>query len=158
MIVWVFYLCIVSNFNVLKIPALLAHPGLFWCFHTPLNSDMDNRIYKVHMCCVIFLHAHTPGGPWFVISSKGLVFIQLSIIVTIHSQHLKVLPWSCLQGSCQMAMEQEAQQGFFPRFTHQRWARSPGAVVQKGARADRCSIHQEPGLEIWSSVYSVGHL
>ena len=66
------FFCIVSNFNILKMPALLAHPGLFWCFRTPLNSDMDNAVYKVHMCCMIFLHAHTPGRPWFVISSKGL--------------------------------------------------------------------------------------
>ena len=66
------FFCIVPNFNILKMPALLAHPGLFWCFRTPLNSDMDNAVYKVHMCCMIFLHAHTPGRPRFVISSKSL--------------------------------------------------------------------------------------
>ena len=37
---------LVSNFNM----TLLVHAaGLFWCFHSPSNSDMDFRIFNVHM-------------------------------------------------------------------------------------------------------------
>ena len=38
-----------SGFNILKIPTLLAHAGLFGCFHNPTNSDMNDRSFKVRM-------------------------------------------------------------------------------------------------------------
>ena len=35
-----------SSFNM----TLLVHAaGLFWCYHSPSNSDMDFRIFNVHM-------------------------------------------------------------------------------------------------------------
>ena len=39
----------------------ILHAGLFWCFHNPRNSDMDNRIVNVRMriFIYIFLHAST---------------------------------------------------------------------------------------------------
>ena len=52
-----------------------------------------------------------------------------------------------------MAVEQEAQQGVFPRFSHERWARPAGAVIQGGARARGRTVHQEPGLEVRRGNY-----
>ena len=44
-----FFFLIVSIFNMTKTLALLVHPGLFWCFHSPLNCDTDYRIFNVCM-------------------------------------------------------------------------------------------------------------
>ena len=39
------------------------HAGLFWCFHNPSNSDLDYRIFNMHIYIhVIFLHAYTHRG------------------------------------------------------------------------------------------------
>ena len=63
--------CIVSNFNILKTVTLLVHAGLFWCFHSPPNSDMDYRIFN--MCMWSFcMRIHT-GDPQFIVSSKRLM-------------------------------------------------------------------------------------
>ena len=45
------------------LPSFLVHAGLFCCFHSPPNSDMDCKIFNVS---VIFLHAYKHGGPRFV--------------------------------------------------------------------------------------------
>ena len=65
-----FFFCIVSNFNILKTLTLLVHAGLFWCVHNPPNSDMD---YSSLTCVGDLLHAYTPVGPQFIVSSKGLL-------------------------------------------------------------------------------------
>ena len=65
-----FFFPIVSKFNMMKTPTLLVPVGLFWCFHSPPNSDMDPSIFNVRY--VIFLHAYIHTGPWFIVSSKGL--------------------------------------------------------------------------------------
>ena len=54
------FFCIVSNFNIIKTLTLLVHAGLFQCFHSPPNSDMDYRIFKMHIIYehVIFLIAY----------------------------------------------------------------------------------------------------
>ena len=44
-----FFFCIVSNFNMMKTLTLLVHAGLFCCFHSPPNSDMDYRIFNLLM-------------------------------------------------------------------------------------------------------------
>ena len=44
-----FFFRIVSNLNTLKTLTLLAHAGLFWCFHSPPNSDVDYRIFNARM-------------------------------------------------------------------------------------------------------------
>ena len=49
-----FFFYTVSIFNTLKDLTHLVYAGLFWCFHNSLNSDLDYRIFNVHM---IFLHA-----------------------------------------------------------------------------------------------------
>ena len=62
---------IVSNFNIMK--TFLVHVGLFRCFHSPPNSDMDYRIFNVLMtfCLMFCMRMHT-RGPRFVVSSEGL--------------------------------------------------------------------------------------
>ena len=56
--------------NILKTLTLLVHAGLFWCVHNPPNSDMD---YSSLTCVGDLLHAYTPVGPQFIVSSKGLL-------------------------------------------------------------------------------------
>ena len=69
--------CVVSNFNIMKTLTLLVLAGLFQCFHNPPNSDVDYRIFNMHIF-VIFLPAYTHGGPWFIVSSEGLFSCKLS--------------------------------------------------------------------------------
>ena len=63
-----FFICTVSNFNIMKTLTPLMHAGLFWCFHNPPNSDRDYRIFNVSKCS--FLHAYAHMGPWFIVKSK----------------------------------------------------------------------------------------
>ena len=44
-----FFFHIVSNFNMMKTLICLVHAGLFCCFHSPLNSDMDCRSFNNNM-------------------------------------------------------------------------------------------------------------
>ena len=53
----------------MKIQTLLVHAGLFGCFRNLPNSDMDYRIFNVHIVCDL-LYAYTHGGPWFIVLSK----------------------------------------------------------------------------------------
>ena len=49
-----------NNFNILKTLTLLVHAGLFWCFHNPLNSDLDYRTFN--MCTwSLCMHVHAGG-------------------------------------------------------------------------------------------------
>ena len=60
----------VPNFNMMKTVTLLVHAGLFSRFHNPPNSDIDYRIFNMHMWS--FLHVYTHAGPEFTVSCKGL--------------------------------------------------------------------------------------
>ena len=42
-----FFFPVVCNFNILKTLTLLVYAGLFCCFHSPPNSDMDYKILNV---------------------------------------------------------------------------------------------------------------
>ena len=42
-----FFFPIVSNFNILKTLTLLVSAGLFCCFPSPPDSDMDYKILNV---------------------------------------------------------------------------------------------------------------
>ena len=44
-----------------KTLTLSVHAGLLWCFHNPLNSDMDHMIFNVHICNLLAC-AYTQGG------------------------------------------------------------------------------------------------
>ena len=67
-----FFFRIVSNFNMMKTLTLLVHAGLFCCFHSPLNSVMDYRVFNVHMWSFC-MHIYTHNGPQFIVSFKGLL-------------------------------------------------------------------------------------
>ena len=55
--------------STLTILTLLVHAGLFWHFHNPPNSDMDN-IYIFNMCYLfVCIYIYTHGGPQFTVSS-----------------------------------------------------------------------------------------
>ena len=61
--------------------SFLVPAGLFCCFHSPPNSDMDYRIFNVHMwsfCMCI----HT-GEPWFITHQKDF-FIKYKHIYIIN--------------------------------------------------------------------------
>ena len=48
-IVLFFFFRVVFNFSIMKTLTLLVHAGLFGCFHSPPNSEMDCRIFNVRM-------------------------------------------------------------------------------------------------------------
>ena len=57
----------------LKNLTLVAHAGLFWCFHNPPNSDTDYRIVNLPpLLWSLRMHTHT-GGPQFIVSPEGLL-------------------------------------------------------------------------------------
>ena len=54
-----FFFLTVSSFVIMTTLTLLAHAGLFWCFHSPPNSDMDYRILNVSVWSHARTHART---------------------------------------------------------------------------------------------------
>ena len=46
--------CIVSSFKITKTLTLLGHAGLFCFFHSPPNSDVDYRIFKLVLWCFLY--------------------------------------------------------------------------------------------------------
>ena len=54
----------------LTLLSFLVHAGLFLCFHSPPNSDMDDRIFNVCVCDLFCMHIYTHGGPRFRVSSE----------------------------------------------------------------------------------------
>ena len=49
---------------------LLVHAGLFWCFHNPLNFDMNYRIFNV--CMWSFCMRVSPVCMWVYTGNLGL--------------------------------------------------------------------------------------
>ena len=62
-----FFFCIVSNLNSLKTLTVtpwlvVVHVGLYWCFHSPPNSDMDYRIFNTRHLFVHLTLTWTTGS------------------------------------------------------------------------------------------------
>ena len=52
----------------------LVHAGLFWCFHNPPNSDVDQKsLTCIIINYAIFWHVYIHGWPRFMVSSEGLL-------------------------------------------------------------------------------------
>ena len=61
----------VSRLNVFKTLTLSVLPGVFGCFYSPPNSDMDYGIALFRRACAIFLLAYKRRESRSVASSEG---------------------------------------------------------------------------------------